>query len=68
VAADAICGRDAHFESVQATAVRGFFDLTVAMTGATDKSLQRAGMADFESIYLHPKHHVGYYPGVQAIH
>jgi NADPH-dependent 2,4-dienoyl-CoA reductase/sulfur reductase-like enzyme/rhodanese-related sulfurtransferase len=68
VAADAICGRDAHFDGVLATAVCGFFDLTVALTGATEKSLHRAGMVDFESIYLHPGHHVGYYPGAQAIH
>ena len=68
VAADAICGRDAHFDGVQATAVCGFFDLTVALTGATEKSLRRAGIDDFESIYLHPGHHVGYYPGAQAIH
>jgi NADPH-dependent 2,4-dienoyl-CoA reductase/sulfur reductase-like enzyme/rhodanese-related sulfurtransferase len=68
VAADAICGRDAHFDGVQATAVCGFFDLTVALTGATEKSLRRAGLDDFESIYLHPGNHVGYYPGAQAIH
>ena len=68
VAADAICGRDAHFDGVLATAVCGFFDLTVALTGATEKSLHRAGMVDFESIYLHPGNHVGYYPGAQAIH
>jgi NADPH-dependent 2,4-dienoyl-CoA reductase/sulfur reductase-like enzyme/rhodanese-related sulfurtransferase len=68
VAADAICGRDAHFDGVQATAVCGFFDLTVAMTGASEKSLRRAGLDDFESIYLHPGNHVGYYPGAQAIH
>jgi len=59
---------DAHFDGVQATAVCGFFDLTVALTGATEKSLRRAGMNDFESIYLHPGNHVGYYPGAQAIH
>ena len=68
VAADAICGRDAHFDGVQATAVCGFFAMTVALTGATEKSLRRAGMVDFESIYLHPGNHVGYYPGAQAIH
>ena len=68
VAADTICGRDAHFDGVQATAVCGFFDLTVALTGATEKSLRRAGLDDFESIYLHPGNHVGYYPGAQAIH
>lgn len=68
VAADVICGRDAHFDGVQATAVCGFFDLTVALTGATEKSLRRAGLDDFESVYLHPGNHVGYYPGAQAIH
>ncbi len=68
VAADAICGRDAHFDGVLGTAVCGFFDLTVALTGATEKALRRAGADDFESIYLHPGHHVGYYPGAQAIH
>jgi NADPH-dependent 2,4-dienoyl-CoA reductase/sulfur reductase-like enzyme/rhodanese-related sulfurtransferase len=68
VAADVICGRDAHFDGIQATAVCGFFDLTVALTGATEKSLRRAGLDDFESIYLHPGNHVGYYPGAQAIH
>jgi NADPH-dependent 2,4-dienoyl-CoA reductase/sulfur reductase-like enzyme/rhodanese-related sulfurtransferase len=68
VAADVICGRIAHFDGVQATAVCGFFDLTAALTGATEKSLRRTGMEDFESIYLHPGNHVGYYPGAQAIH
>jgi len=68
VAADAICGRDAHFDGVQATAVCGFFDLTVALTGATEKALRRAGMEDFQCVYLHPGHHVGYFPGAQAIH
>jgi NADPH-dependent 2,4-dienoyl-CoA reductase/sulfur reductase-like enzyme/rhodanese-related sulfurtransferase len=68
VAADVICGREVHFDGVQATAVCGFFDLTVALTGATEKSLRRAGLDDFESIYLHLGNHVGYYPGAQAIH
>jgi NADPH-dependent 2,4-dienoyl-CoA reductase/sulfur reductase-like enzyme/rhodanese-related sulfurtransferase len=68
VAADAICGRDSKFRGVQGTAVCGFFGMTVAMTGATEKSMQRAGIEDFESVYLHPGHHVGYYPGAHAIH
>jgi NADPH-dependent 2,4-dienoyl-CoA reductase/sulfur reductase-like enzyme/rhodanese-related sulfurtransferase len=68
VAADAICGRDAHFEGVQATAVCGFFGLTVALTGATEKAVRRAGIEDFQTVYLHPNQHVSYYPGAQAIH
>jgi len=68
IAADVICGRDAHFDGVLGTAVCGFFDFTVALTGATEKALRRAKMDDFQCIYLHPGHHVGYYPGAQPIH
>jgi NADPH-dependent 2,4-dienoyl-CoA reductase/sulfur reductase-like enzyme/rhodanese-related sulfurtransferase len=68
VAAEVICGRDSRFRGVQATAVCGFFGLTVALTGATEKSLRRAGATDFEVVYLHPGHHVGYYPGAKPIH
>lgn len=68
VAADVICGRETRFRGVQATAVCGFFGMTVAMTGATEKALLRAGISDFESVYLHPGNHVSYYPGAHAIH
>jgi NADPH-dependent 2,4-dienoyl-CoA reductase/sulfur reductase-like enzyme/rhodanese-related sulfurtransferase len=68
IAADAICGRDSRFKGVQATAVCGFFGLTVALTGATEKALRIAGIEDFESVYLHPGHHVAYYPGAKPIH
>ena len=37
VAADVICGRDAHYRGSQGTAVVGLFDLTFAMTGTTEK-------------------------------
>lgn len=68
VAADAICGRDSHFDGVQATAVCGFFGLTVALTGATEKALRSEGMKDYQVVYLHPNQHVGYYPGAHPIH
>ena len=68
VAADAICGRNCRFRGVQATAVCGFFGLTVALTGATEKSLCRARISDYEAVYLHPGHHAGYYPGAKPIH
>lgn len=68
VAADVICGRDTKFRGVQGTAVCGFFGLTIALTGATEKSLRRAGVEDFEKIYLHPGQHVSYYPGAKPIH
>jgi NADPH-dependent 2,4-dienoyl-CoA reductase/sulfur reductase-like enzyme/rhodanese-related sulfurtransferase len=68
VAADVICGRDTKFRGVQGTAVCGFFGLTIALTGATEKSLRRAGVEDFEKVYLHPGQHVSYYPGAKPIH
>ena len=68
IAADAIAGRPAHFRGIQGTSVCGAFGLTIASTGASEKSLARAGITDYERIYLHPGHHVGYYPGAKAIH
>jgi NADPH-dependent 2,4-dienoyl-CoA reductase/sulfur reductase-like enzyme/rhodanese-related sulfurtransferase len=68
IAADAIFGRPTRFRGVQATAVCGAFGLTVAMTGASENALARAGVAGAESVHLHPGHHAGYYPGSQPIH
>ena len=56
------------FRGVQATAVVGVLGLTVASTGASEKGLRRAGVTNFEKVYLHPGHHAGYYPGAQPIH
>jgi NADPH-dependent 2,4-dienoyl-CoA reductase/sulfur reductase-like enzyme/rhodanese-related sulfurtransferase len=66
IAADAICGRDAHFRGSQGTAVVGVFDLTFAMTGESEKSLRRAGIP-FEKSYTHPMHHASYYPGAERM-
>jgi NADPH-dependent 2,4-dienoyl-CoA reductase/sulfur reductase-like enzyme/rhodanese-related sulfurtransferase len=68
VAADAICGRASRFHGTQGTTVCGFFGLSVALTGATEKALRRAGITDFESVYLHPNQHVAYYPGAKPMH
>lgn len=68
IAAEAITGRAARFRGVQATAVVGVLGLTVAATGASEKSLRRAGRSDFAKVYLHPGHHAGYYPGAKPIH
>ena len=67
IAADVICGRDSKFRGVQGTAICGVFDLAVASTGASEKSLLRAGITDYEKVYLHPASHVGYYPGAKPI-
>jgi NADPH-dependent 2,4-dienoyl-CoA reductase/sulfur reductase-like enzyme/rhodanese-related sulfurtransferase len=67
VAADSIGGREVRFRGIQATAVCGVFGLIIATTGANEKTLQAAGMA-YKAIYVHPDHHVGYYPGAKTIH
>ena len=67
IAADVVCGRVSSFRGVQGTAVCGVFGLTVASTGASEKSLKRAGIADYQKVYLHPGNHVAYYPGAKPI-
>jgi rhodanese-related sulfurtransferase len=53
---------------VQSTAVCGVFGLTVAMTGASEKTLNRSGIAGYDKVYLHPNDHAAYYPGAKPIH
>jgi NADPH-dependent 2,4-dienoyl-CoA reductase/sulfur reductase-like enzyme/rhodanese-related sulfurtransferase len=66
IVADVVSGRDAHFRGTQGTAVLGIFDLTLAMTGASEKTLRRAGIP-FEKSYTHSLHHSSYYPGAERI-
>lgn len=68
VAAESIAGRPTQFRGIQATAVVGVLGMTVASTGASEKGLRRAGVTNFERVYLHPGHHAGYYPGARPIH
>lgn len=56
------------FRGVQSTAVCGVFGLTIAATGASERSLIRNGVEHFEKIYLHPGNHASYFPGAKAIH
>jgi len=71
IAADVILGRDARFRGTQGTAICQAFDLTVAITGVSEKTLKQSGIQDspveYEKIYLHPGQHAGYYPGVKPI-
>ncbi|MGB5710525.1 MAG: FAD-dependent oxidoreductase, partial [Waterburya sp.] len=66
IAADAIFGRESQFRGVQGTSVCGMFDLTIASTGVNEKTLQKLGW-QYNKVYLHPGHHVGYYPNAKAI-
>jgi rhodanese-related sulfurtransferase len=66
IAADAICGRNSVFRGSQGTAIVGVFDLTLAITGASEKRLRAAGMR-YEKSYTHSPHHAGYYPGAEMM-
>jgi len=66
IAADNVFGRSMKYRGTQGTAILGFFDHTAAITGASEKSLRRAGRP-FRKIYVHPAHHAGYYPGAEAM-
>jgi rhodanese-related sulfurtransferase len=67
IAADNICGRDIKYKGTQGTAILKVFELTVGMTGASEKDLKKTKI-DYGKSYIHPANHVGYYPGAQQMH
>ncbi len=70
VAADHIVrggGRSARYTSTQGTSVVKVFDMTAGVTGATERTLQRAGR-EYAKVYLHPNGHASYYPGTAPMH
>jgi NADPH-dependent 2,4-dienoyl-CoA reductase/sulfur reductase-like enzyme/rhodanese-related sulfurtransferase len=67
MAADNICGRSRKYNGTQGTSILKVFDLTVAMTGASEKALAKTNI-EYEKLYIHPANHVGYYPGAEQMH
>jgi rhodanese-related sulfurtransferase len=65
--ADNICGRQRIYNGTQGTAIVKVFDLTVAMTGVSEKALAKTNI-DYEKVYLHSASHAGYYPGARIMH
>lgn len=67
-AADSMCGhRTTPQAAVLGTAIVRVFGLTAAVTGASQATLQRAGIAH-EVVRIHPGHHAGYFPGAEQVH
>lgn len=62
VAADHMSGKPASFNGAVGTSIVRVFDLTVASTGANERTLKTRGIA-YEKSYTHPASHAGYYPG-----
>jgi len=67
MAADNICGRKRTYAGTQGTAILKVFDLTAAMTGASEKALSKTN-TEYEKLYLHQANHAGYYPGAKPMH
>jgi NADPH-dependent 2,4-dienoyl-CoA reductase/sulfur reductase-like enzyme/peroxiredoxin family protein/rhodanese-related sulfurtransferase/TusA-related sulfurtransferase len=67
VAAENMCGRDTEYLSTQGTSIVKVFDMVTGATGATERQLQRDGVA-YKAVHLHPSGHAGYYPGTAAMH
>lgn len=65
--ADNICDKNRKYNGTQGTAILKVFDLTVAITGASEKALAKKSV-EYEKLYLHPAHHAGYYPGAKQMH
>jgi NADPH-dependent 2,4-dienoyl-CoA reductase/sulfur reductase-like enzyme/rhodanese-related sulfurtransferase len=66
IAADHIFGRAARYRGAQGTAIVRVFELTAAMTGASEKVLRRA-KRPYRKVFVHPTHHAGYYPGAEVM-
>jgi NADPH-dependent 2,4-dienoyl-CoA reductase/sulfur reductase-like enzyme/rhodanese-related sulfurtransferase len=66
IAADNVFGRPSRYRGTQGTAIVGVFNLTAAMTGASEKVLRR-GHRPFRKVYIHPANHAGYYPGAEPM-
>ncbi|MFO0880129.1 MAG: FAD-dependent oxidoreductase [Gemmataceae bacterium] len=67
LAADSIAGRPGAYPGTLGTAIVRVFDQVAATTGASAKTLKRAGIP-FQAVHLHPGSHAGYYPGAKPIH
>ncbi len=66
-AADSIAGVPTPAAPALGTAIVALFDLTVAMTGWSEKRLVAAGR-DHRIIHTHPASHATYYPGSETMH
>ncbi len=58
------------YRGSQGSAIVRVFHLTAAITGKSEKALQRVGKErhrDYEVVYVHPYHHAHYYPGAKRL-
>ena len=66
VADNIVFGNNKKYKGIIGTAIIKVFDLTAAMTGATEHQLQRS-KKDFLTTVIHTASYAGYYPDAQPI-
>ena len=66
IAAENALGRKTFFKGTQGTAIVKVFKTTVAVTGASEKTLKQRDIP-FLTSYTHSTSHAGYYPGAQIM-
>ncbi|MFA7422358.1 MAG: DsrE/DsrF/DrsH-like family protein [Acholeplasmataceae bacterium] len=64
--ANHICGIKDKYKGTLATSAAKIFDVTVASTGANEKTLKQLGLP-YKAIHIHPTNHASYYPGSSVI-
>ncbi len=62
IAADNLCGIPSVYRGTQGTAILKAFDMTIAVTGANERTLKEAGI-DYGRSYTFSASHATYYPG-----
>ncbi len=70
ILADVLAGKKATYKGTQGSSVAKVFDLTVASTGANEKTLIKRGLLkgkDYESLIITQNSHAGYYPGAKQM-
>jgi len=66
IAADNICGLCSKYKGTQGSAVIKIFDMTVAMTGISEKTAARQNLA-CDKVYTLSPSHATYYPGAKEM-
>lgn len=66
IVADNIAGRQSDYKGTQGTAIAKVFDMVVASSGNSEKSLKKQGK-DFYTTITHSASHAGYYPGANQM-
>jgi CoA-disulfide reductase len=66
IAANNMMGKNEKYQGTLGTSIAKVFDLTVAATGANEKTLKRLSV-NYEVVHIHPSSHASYYPGAAPI-